>query len=547
MSEQNERNLEPIAPEAAEAQAAADPGAQAHADIPDDRENAPRGAQKAAPDAEKKPRPKKKKKRKKSGIALPLVAALVAVALIFGLAAGYGIGRSTLLDRLETAQQRVEALEAAVDANADTPAYDPFKEELTGANQDALNDLSGDALVEDGDASALLGEDGFGGEDAASAEGAVVVAEYDGGQLMSSEIAQEYEAQMALYAFSGFDEEEVAGTVLNEVLRSMVSDRVLEAHAREMGLYELNADDHSKIEAEATANYNELLDFYRDYVNTDGMTEEEATGAVKAYLLEAEGASYESLRAELEANWWRNKVFDAITQDVVVSDAALQSAYETKLAEQKESFEAYPDDYEFAQMNGEIIVYNLPGYRAVKMLLLGFDDIDDIDAVEALEGEIAALDAGTDAEQIAQLWAQIDGYYAGPEARMQSVLAELQGGADFDAMIDAYGTDEGMRNAALRAEGYYVAENSLLWPQEMISAAMALEQAGEISAPVRMGDGVCVLQYIGEVDAGEVPLDQVRGALADETLESMRYDAYEAQLDAWLEDAQVKYYPERMQ
>ena len=76
---------------------------------------------------------------------------------------------------------------------------------------------------------------------------------------------------------------------------------------------------------------------------------------------------------------------------------------------------------------------------------------------------------------------------------------------------------------------------------------MALENIGDISGIVRVGDGVCILQYAGEVPAGEVPLDDVREALTESALENVRYAAYELQLNEWLKEANAVYYPERMQ
>jgi len=38
----------------------------------------------------------------------------------------------------------------------------------------------------------------------------------------------------------------------------------------------------------------------------------------------------------------------------------------------------------------------------------------------------------------------------------------------------------------------------------------------------------------------------VRALLSDRALENAKYAAYEAQLNAWLEEANVRYYPERM-
>ena len=76
---------------------------------------------------------------------------------------------------------------------------------------------------------------------------------------------------------------------------------------------------------------------------------------------------------------------------------------------------------------------------------------------------------------------------------------------------------------------------------------MALQNPGDISGAVRVGDGVCILQYVGQVKSGPVQLKSVEAQLADEVLQDACYQAYEKQLNAWLEEAKAVYYPERMQ
>jgi len=401
----------------------------------------------------------------------------------------------------------------------------------------------GNSVSEQFSEDALLGEMLEGG----AAQQSVVVAEYKGGTLMSDEVALEYEERLTELVFAGYSEEEVACTLLDEVLEYMVSDRILEEKAREMGVYELTEADRAEIAREAEAAYEQQLAFYRDFVDTTGMTEEEAKGAVKAFMQENDGATLETLRKELEESWWVQKIYNAITADVNVDEAALQAAYDAKLALQKESFEAYPDDYEYTQMSGEVILYNLEGYRAVRSLLIGFEDAEAMEAVYVLSDEIASLDAEKDAELIAQYKAEMDAYYAQLQPEAQAAADQLAAGAKFEDLLAGIGDDPAMKDMPLQETGYYISANSLLYSPEMISAAMALEKPGDVSGLVRIPEGYCILEYLGDVPAGPVALDQVREPLLETTLENARYAEYEKQMNQWLQDAGAKYYPERMQ
>ena len=292
MSEINERNLENTVPETVEDTIQAEPEVQQKTN---DNENAPR----VEPAVEKQEGARKKKKRKRAKIALPAAAMLLVLALLFGMVVGYGLGRSVGAQRLRDAQAQVAALTEAFEDAAAAPVYSEFNEALTGENQSALEDLSGQGFENEA-VSELAGEDALlsqmleGGE-----QESVVVAEYAGGAIMSDEAAVEYEDQLASLIFAGYSEEEVAGTLLDTVLRYMVSDRIMEQKAKEMGLYELTEADQKDIDAAAQAAYDEQLDFYRGFVNTAGMTDEEAAGAVKSYLEQNEGVTLESLRTEI--------------------------------------------------------------------------------------------------------------------------------------------------------------------------------------------------------------------------------------------------------
>lgn len=542
MAEEQNQIQDGTAPVADEAQ----PQAEENAEKWDDRENAPRGARPAPTEKKKKSAKKGKKKRRKSGMALSMVAILLAVALLFGVVVGYAVGRSTASSKVEELEGRLSALQAEEEA-FEGEQLDVFQEELTGENQAALNDLSGEGEGQENEANALMGEDSLlGGEDTSSAEDTVVVAEFEGGQLTRGEVARAYEEQMTSYLFAGYSEEEISASLLNEVMRAMVSDRVLEAHAKEMGLYELTDEDQSQIQAEAEARYQEQLDFSRGAVDTQGMTEEEATGALKAYLQEAEGITLESIQAEIEKDWWTNKVYEAITEEITLSDEELQEAYDALLQEQTNSYQTYPDDFEFAQMNGETIVFNLPGYRAVRTLTFRMS-MEESDIVYGLVEQIKALDAQTQAEEIAQLQAQIDACYADAQQRAEEALKQLEGGADFETLLETVGEDEGMKDAKLKETGYYIGETSQLWPQSVVDAAKAFTEPGQISEILRTEDGVCILQYVGEVPQGAVALEDVKPYLAQETLEDAKNREYERQLDAWVQEANPQYYPERMQ
>ena len=76
---------------------------------------------------------------------------------------------------------------------------------------------------------------------------------------------------------------------------------------------------------------------------------------------------------------------------------------------------------------------------------------------------------------------------------------------------------------------------------------MALRVPGDVSAAVRTGDGVYLLQYVGDVPEGTVSMNDVYDAISAQTLETAQYMAYENRINSWIEEADAKFYPERLQ
>ena len=491
----------------------------------DHRENAPR----RAPEEEAAP----VRKRRRAKINLQAAVVLLVFALLMGVVLGYVLGRSAGDRRAMEAEAKLAELTATVEPQQQAQ----LEQSAEQANEEALAALAGEALSSDGDSDLLMGaEDLSGAADAQLTD--EVVAEFGGGELMASEVIEEYNARLARYLFEGYSEAEVSENLLREVMEDMVFERVLESHARKLGVYELSASDEQQIAAEAQQRYEEQLSYARSLVRTGEMSDAEVEAAAQSYLLESEGVTLESIEAELRSGWWMDKLYDALTADVSVGSGEIMTAYNEALADQKERFLASSEDYEAAQASGDVIVYNLPGYRRVKMVGFSFDSFDSMTAVDGLNTQIAALDASADAEQISELQAQLDAYYAPLEERADALLQALTGGGALESLSSQYGGE---------LEEGCVCLGSSLWTQELVDAAMALASPGDVSGIVRTGDGVYILQYVEDVPEGTVAMSEVYDALSAQTWETARYLAYETQINTWMEEADPKYYPERMQ
>ena len=484
----------------------------------------------------RRPSPQRRRRRRE-GVSVLAVIVLLIIALLMGAFAGYIIARKTdvHIHQLQDANDRITELE-----NTLTLIGYPLGENVDPeqwvydrtANDNALADLNGGDWGESEDD--VWDDDSLLGATLPEDADPVVVAEFQGGQLLSNEVIPEYNDQLTTQIFSGHSADEVAEDTLNRVLKKLAGDKLIALRAAELGLTELNDDDLSQIRQQATANYETQLEDAVAFSEDPDETRESA-----AQKLAEDGVTLESVIESLKQSWWTQKYFEHIVKDVAVTEEETKACYDALLARQREEYTAYPEDFEFAHTAGELVVYRPEGYRAVRDILIPFT-VDDAEVVATLTEQIELGTADADAQS------QIDAMYETLEPTVREVQDKLNEGQSFAALMEAYGCSPALKEEPLRSEGYYIKSTSFVNSPEYVEGAMMLEQPGQVSAALRSPAGLHLVEYIGDVTPGEVPLADIHDAVAAEALKQKQTEYYEQQRDALLEAAQVKYYPERL-
>ena len=479
-----------------------------------------------------------RRRRRRQGVSVLLVIMLMIIALLMGAFGGYFIARKTdtHIHELQDANDRITELENTLtligyplDEGVDPRewSYD------NTANDTALDDLNGKGWADDEDD--LWSDDTLLGATLPEDSDPVVVAEFEGGQLLSSEVIPEYNDQLTAQIFSGHSADEVAEETLNNVLKKLAGDKLIALRAAELGLTELSDADLAQIRQQATENYETQLEDFIGFSVDPGQTRDDAA----RQLEDESGVTLETVTESLKQNWWTQKYFEYIVKDVTVTDDEVQSFYENLLGQQREAYTAYPEDFEYAHTAGELIVYRPEGYRAIRDILISFEGEDGNTAASLME-QIELGSADADAQ------AQLDALYAPLEETARQVQQKLADGQAFADLMDEYGCSPALKTEPLRSEGFYINGSSFVNSVEYVEGSMMLEQPGQVTAPLRSTYGVHLVEYIGDVVPGDVPLADVRDAVTAAALKQKQTEYYEQQRDALLEAAQVKYYPERM-
>ena len=365
--------------------------------------------------------------------------------------------------------------------------------------------------------------------------------EFEGGVVTVEEARAEYEYRAYYYSSFDLSPEEYDDTLKQEVLESLAEDAVLRLKAEELGLYDLSQADLEAIDAQAEQAYEETVTYYMAYRVREGKTDEEIRQETIDYLA-GEDYTLESVKRTLMNQTWRERLYNQVTADVVLTDEALRQYYDSELTSAEMTYTADPLEYEYARMDGTAVLWNPEGYRRVEAILIGFDDA----AQERLTDLLIDLENAPDEAARGPLLDEVDALYAALQPKVDEVLGRIDSGEDFMALVDAYSTDEYTTTEPTRSAGYYVSANSQVFMDEFREAAMALENPGDISQPVRSDLGFYILRYVDEVPAGPVPYEEVRDQLSESALEGMRDQYYNETVEGWLKEANIVYHPERL-
>lgn len=491
---------------------------------------------------------KNARRKRRRGVPSVVVATLLVVALFFGGLFGFVIARRTSRDAeaLQEANQRIQELENTLsvigysEEQGDNFVFDDSD------GSEAMTDLSGEAIqTEDGifwDDAAFADIEGILEEPAED----VVLAEFNGGQVTSSEVVGPYNEKVLAH-YTGFSESEVDHRqLLQETLEEAVTDKVCRLKADELKLTELTDADMEIVRMRAEEEYQLQKESCSEYVDTSGMTAEEADAALAAYAEENMGYTLDACIAEYSASFWQEKLEAEITKDVTVTEDEIQAAYETLATDQEQRFSQDDTDFEFSLVIGETIAWIPEGYRYVKHIFLPFEDAAAIQRVQELTEQLYQLDPEADKDELAGIQSQLDEVYAPLEQQAETILAEM-GSKSFEALIEEYGKDENMLKEPQLTQGTLVSASSFIrFSQEYVEGAMNLGTPGDISIPLRDADGIYIVKYVGPAQAGRVDLQSIHDIVGEEVLQGKKETAYNDQVAGWVFDADPKYYPERL-
>ena len=390
---------------------------------------------------------------------------------------------------------------------------------------------------------------------AAEVSDADVLVTVNGTEITRGEILDIASNLLYNYSQQGYDtsDQSLVSYVSSIAVEFAIQYALLDQQAALLGYDQFTDDERAAIEADANAQWTEIVDMYVSYYGglTAESTEEDkiAARAEVISLLETNGYSYDILLDTLLENATYERLEADMVAGAAVTEEDVQAYYEELIAQDEAQYANDAASYEYmTQYYGETAYYTPAGYRGIIHILLEVDEA----LLSEYQGLAAALEEQENAEEGIETTEepvtqeQVDAAKAAILASVQPTIDDIntrmQSGESFETLITEYGTDPGMLDPANLTNGYAVHMDSIVWDPAFTNAAFSIENIGGWSEPSLGSYGIYIAYYLRDIPAGPVELtEDLKNDLQAELLAQKENELFTAKLNEWYEAAEITY------
>lgn len=359
----------------------------------------------------------------------------------------------------------------------------------------------------------------------------IVVATVGDETITKADFNEGFNALLSQYGYTQ-DSEEIADqlkTLKENYIAQMVEDKVLEKKIKELGLDQVTDEEKAAAEQEIQDWYDEQYAALVENFKTDDTVEDpeaKAAETIENYLSQY-GLTLDQMKENSVASISSDKLYDYVTKDVTVTEEEAKIEFANKVAAAKEKYDAdlsaYVSDFE----NGATIYYTPKGCYYIKHILISLTDEQkqDIKNLRADDDETVAATADEKREE----------YLLTIREKAESVLKLVDEGGDFEALMEEYGEDPGMKNEAYK-NGYLTYAGDTGFVTEFADACAALTEDGMTSGLVASDFGYHIIRRVSTVPSGEATFEEVKDSLMESMLTDKKSTTYDQQVEAWVKE-----------
>ena len=372
---------------------------------------------------------------------------------------------------------------------------------------------------------------------------AQTVATVNGVKILKKDFVALYEQNRAMYSQYGktldpdnAEDAKTIETIKTNCMDQLIQNEVVKQAVAAGGFNELTDAEKAEAKAELDAEIDEQVKANLSNIRLQhpDKTDEELMQIGRETIFDKTEYTYDTYLEEIVYAAKAHEKWEAdLLKDVTVTDEDVAAQYQTLLDQQKASYEdadAGVSNYEKAMGDGTTVVYNLPGYIRVQNLLISISD-EEQEQITSLRNDKKTEKA--DATLKAAL-AKIE------DKAKEALKKANKKDADFEALMDEYGTDPGMKEGSpYREDGYLVGPNTTSYVAAFKEGAVALKKVGDISDLIATDYGYHIIKKIADVPAGEVALAQVADTVRESTLAQKKQSAETERIGKLVEAANV--------
>lgn len=331
-------------------------------------------------------------------------------------------------------------------------------------------------------------------------------------EITLQQLENSYSNSSAYASYSGYslDTDEGIAAYVEYLLDNLIASNMKIYQAKLAGIT-LTDEEIAAAKESAQSNYDDTyqsfidqatqagasnVDAYAKTLFTNALVQNHTTvNKLKASMLE--DAENETLVAKHKT---------ALLEGVALTDDELLQKYNDELAAQKTLFDSDPSQYFTYE------TYSAYGYYAPPLYIPeGFFRVRQILVAD--------------------------------EATALLIKEKLDAGEDFEALLAEYNTDPGMENEAY-ADGYLVGTGAN-FVESFLSASLALENDGDVSAPVQSDYGWHIIKRVSTEPAHEIAYEDIKESANAYFEAAYLTQYYQDIVDGWVADATlVTRYPE---
>ena len=374
---------------------------------------------------------------------------------------------------------------------------------------------------------------------------AQVVAKVNDREITKGDIVAAYHTYRNSYGLKPENEKTDAyistyENLMGQIYDSYIEYNLMKEYGGEYADVELSEEQKATIKEKVEEAITSLETSIRTEVEKEAETDDtiDVEAEIAAQLEEQSayrGYSTGEYEKRLEVETIMEAVEKAIGAEYAPTEKAIEDHYKTELSTQKTNIENDLSYVSYYEGNG-MLLYMPAGMRYAKNLLIRIPE-DKTTEITALrnEGKEEEADAIRN-EELAKI-----------DAKKDEVVAKLNAGEDYDALMKEYTDDPGMQEGASQAEtGYRMHEKATGYDTIFLNALFELKEVGDISEPIVSDNGYYIIKYQSETAERETPLEEVHDAVKEDLVSDKASELYEEILENWRRQATIEEYKQRL-